>query len=131
MKAFIISAIVFFLTFTTAQSERNLKPFGQRNIPLPPPEDGDIFSASFRAAVVTNVTGTAFFDQLLDHNNPSKGTFKQQYWWNAQWWAGPGSPVINFPYFQCAGVNYHRSCFSLLENLLPLVTPAMLRTEPL
>ncbi|KAH8884831.1 hypothetical protein GQ53DRAFT_797563 [Thozetella sp. PMI_491] len=42
--------------------------------------------------VVTNGT----FDQLLDHQDPSKGTFSQRYWYDAQYWNGPGSPVFLF-----------------------------------
>ncbi|KAI1826287.1 serine carboxypeptidase S28-domain-containing protein [Xylaria intraflava] len=38
--------------------------------------------------------GWGTFDQLLDHSNPSLGTFKQRYWWNTQYWKGPGSPII-------------------------------------
>ncbi|KAK1771687.1 serine carboxypeptidase S28-domain-containing protein [Phialemonium atrogriseum] len=34
------------------------------------------------------------FDQLLDHNDPGKGTFKQRYWWDASEWGGPGSPIF-------------------------------------
>jgi hypothetical protein len=38
--------------------------------------------------------GWGTFDQLLDHSNPSLGTFKQRYWYGSQYWKGPGSPVI-------------------------------------
>ncbi|KAL0944488.1 extracellular serine carboxypeptidase 1 [Colletotrichum truncatum] len=38
------------------------------------------------------VNGT--FNQLIDHTNPSKGTFKQRYWYNARYWGGPGYPVF-------------------------------------
>ncbi|OLN88192.1 putative extracellular serine carboxypeptidase 1 [Colletotrichum chlorophyti] len=34
------------------------------------------------------------FDQLLDHTDPSKGTFKQRYWYNAEHWGGPGYPIF-------------------------------------
>jgi hypothetical protein len=34
------------------------------------------------------------FDQLLDHKDPGKGTFKQRYWWDATHYKGPGSPVF-------------------------------------
>lgn len=34
------------------------------------------------------------FDQLIDHNNPSLGTFKQRYWVNDEHYAGPGSPIV-------------------------------------
>lgn len=39
----------------------------------------------------TNGWGT--FDQLIDHSNPSLGTFKQRYWYGAANWKGPGSPI--------------------------------------
>ncbi|KAH7370263.1 peptidase S28 [Rhexocercosporidium sp. MPI-PUGE-AT-0058] len=60
-----------------------------------PLEEGDMH-ADLVAAAPVNTTGSAFFTQLLDHNDPSKGTFQQKYWWNSEWWAGPGSPVIIF-----------------------------------
>jgi hypothetical protein len=47
-----------------------------------------------RAAKNPNSVGHGTFDQPIDHYNPSKGTFKQRFWWNADYWAGPGSPVF-------------------------------------
>ena len=41
--------------------------------------------------VATNGSGT--FEQLLDHDDPAGGTFSQRFWWNDEFWAGPGSPV--------------------------------------
>lgn len=38
-------------------------------------------------------TGQATFQQLLDHSNPSLGTFSQRYWYSTEKWKGPGSPV--------------------------------------
>lgn len=35
-----------------------------------------------------------WFEQLLDHSDPSKGTFKQLYYYNFEYYAGPGSPII-------------------------------------
>jgi hypothetical protein len=60
----------------------------------PPLEDGDEFAIEATGAL--NFTGDAYFTQLLDHDNPSKGTFQQRYWYNTQFWAGPGSPVSVF-----------------------------------
>lgn len=37
---------------------------------------------------------TATFNQLIDHNNPGLGTFKQRYMVNDEFYAGPGSPII-------------------------------------
>lgn len=67
---------------------------------IPPVEEADheeFALMQFAAASNTtaNITGSAFFTQLLDHNDPRKGTFQQKYWWNAQNWAGPGSPVCS------------------------------------
>jgi hypothetical protein len=36
---------------------------------------------------------TGWFDQLLDHDKPELGTFKQRYFWSTEYWKGPGSPV--------------------------------------
>ncbi|KAJ5217326.1 hypothetical protein N7468_010334 [Penicillium chermesinum] len=38
--------------------------------------------------------GQATFQQLLDHKNPSLGTFSQRYWYSTENWNGPGSPVV-------------------------------------
>ncbi|KAG8902532.1 hypothetical protein FRB99_004367 [Tulasnella sp. 403] len=35
-----------------------------------------------------------FFDQLLDHHNPSLGTFKQRYFFNDTLWKGQGSAIV-------------------------------------
>jgi len=55
-----------------------------RPIPVAPP---------IRNTASLHVNGSAFFDQLLDHQNPELGTFRQRYWWSTEWWKGPGSPV--------------------------------------
>ncbi|OKL62721.1 hypothetical protein UA08_01895 [Talaromyces atroroseus] len=39
---------------------------------------------------------TGYFEQLLDHENPELGTFSQRYFWDTQYWNGPGSPVVLF-----------------------------------
>jgi hypothetical protein len=32
------------------------------------------------------IMGKGSFDQLIDHDHPEKGTFKQRYWWNAEYY---------------------------------------------
>lgn len=32
------------------------------------------------------LTTTYFFDQLIDHNNPGRGTFKQRFWHTWEWY---------------------------------------------
>jgi hypothetical protein len=55
--------------------------------PVPP----SLKLSEAEAAAATNGNGT--FQQLLDHTDPSKGTFSQSYWWSYEFWKGPGSPV--------------------------------------
>jgi hypothetical protein len=45
------------------------------------------------AAVNDSQYATGWFDQLLDHDKPELGTFKQRYFWSTEYWKGPGSPV--------------------------------------
>jgi hypothetical protein len=68
---------------------------GKLIMPFDPEDEfpGAIAEFSVSAAAVSNITGNAFFTQWLDHDDHSKGTFQQKFWWNAQYWAGPGSPV--------------------------------------
>ena len=35
------------------------------------------------------------FQQLIDHDNPSLGTFSQFYYYSTEFWKGPGSPVVS------------------------------------
>lgn len=35
-----------------------------------------------------------YFEQLIDHSNPSAGTFKQRYFFSDQYYGGQGSPII-------------------------------------
>ena len=55
---------------------------------------------------VPPTTGNATFEQLIDHDNPSAGTFQQTFWWNDQWWGGPGSPVVLFTPGEIAAAGY-------------------------
>jgi hypothetical protein len=94
MKASFVSAIAALacaVTVSAANSE--FLHLGKLIPPVESSENADMFPASM--ASQANVTGSAFFDQLLDHDNPSKGTFQQKFWWNAEYWEGPGSPVNN------------------------------------
>ena len=36
------------------------------------------------------------FEQLIDHSNPSLGTFSQWYMYDTTYWGGPGYPVVLF-----------------------------------
>ncbi|POR33927.1 Thymus-specific serine protease [Tolypocladium paradoxum] len=66
----------------------------------PPPDDGDddfvvdILSGVARRAEAPISATAGYFQQLIDHKNPSLGTFTQRYWWNADHYAGPGSPIV-------------------------------------
>jgi hypothetical protein len=89
MRAILIAAASALAGFTSASQFNHLGRL------IPPVEEADEFPFSIAATSnsTVNVTGSSFFTQLLDHNDPSKGTFQQKFWWNSQWWEGPGSPV--------------------------------------
>jgi hypothetical protein len=59
---------------------------------LPPRISDD----SILSGLSKRATGSGVFQQLIDHSNPSLGTFPQRYWWNSNYYAGPGSPVVFF-----------------------------------
>ena len=43
------------------------------------------------------LTQVYLFDQLIDHNDPSKGTFKQRYWHTWEWYTPGGCIIIMTP----------------------------------
>lgn len=79
-------------------------------IPLPPPLVDPDFEANAqitkRDATAVPTTGTGVFQQLIDHNDPSKGTFNQSYWWSSEFWSGPGAPVVFFTPGESAAAAY-------------------------
>ncbi|KAI9051530.1 hypothetical protein LZ554_004576 [Drepanopeziza brunnea f. sp. 'monogermtubi'] len=100
MRTSILAAATALASFVTAKND-----FRSLGRLLPPLEDGDLHAEAFAAAAVTT-TGSAYFTQLLDHDDPSKGTFQQKYWWNSEFWAGPGSPVVFFTPGEAAAAPY-------------------------
>lgn len=43
------------------------------------------------------LTKVYLFDQLIDHNDTSKGTFKQRYWHTWEWYKPGGCIIITTP----------------------------------
>ncbi|MCJ1433440.1 hypothetical protein MMC27_002800 [Xylographa pallens] len=76
------------------------------NLLRPPPLRVDIITPQLSSNDTVPVTGSAFFEQLLDHDHPELGTFSQKYWYNSQYWAGPGSPVVLFTPGEVAAAGY-------------------------
>lgn len=86
MKFSILSSLSLLASLGAANQFANL---GRLKVPI----DAEDEHADVMAAAAVNTTGSGFFTQLLDHADPSKGTFQQKFWWNSEFWAGPGSPV--------------------------------------
>ncbi len=61
---------------------------------VPPPVPDNSFKMRMLGSDAT--VGEAVFEQLIDHKNASLGTFPQRYYYNNEFWAGPGSPVVFF-----------------------------------
>ncbi|KAH8094950.1 serine carboxypeptidase S28-domain-containing protein [Cristinia sonorae] len=54
----------------------------------------DLFSVTdFSGVSLPSINKTYYFDQLIDHNNPRLGTWKQRYWHTWEWYK-PGGPII-------------------------------------
>ena len=65
--------------------------------------DDDTADAATLSKRAETYNGWGTFDQLIDHSNPSLGTFKQRYWYGTEYWKGPGSPIyLNSPGEQSA-----------------------------
>jgi hypothetical protein len=87
MKFSLVAAFTAFVTSAAALDGEFLH-LGRLIPPVEPMDPGLV-----QIVAQNDSKGSGFFDQLLDHKNPSKGTFKQKFWWNIEFWDGPGSPV--------------------------------------
>ena len=95
-----------FLVLTSALSlgafARRL-PNGRAHANMPRSAVVPIIDVSDLSAPVTSRNGTQlppynttyYFDQLIDHTNPSLGTFKQRFWHTYEFYE-PGGPIILF-----------------------------------
>ncbi len=71
---------------------------GRANVPPLPlmplveaPGDGPVVSRN--GTPIPPYNTTYYFEQLVDHNNPSAGTFQQRYWHTWEYYE-PGGPII-------------------------------------
>lgn len=55
---------------------------------------GDRFARDDLVDDPDTTSGEGVFQQLLDHNDPSLGTFNMSFRWNSEFWTGPGAPVV-------------------------------------
>ncbi|KAB5536262.1 putative serine peptidase [Coniochaeta sp. 2T2.1] len=67
---------------------------------VPPPLTDD------REGISKRAVGTGVFQQLIDHGNPSLGTFPQRFWYSTEYYGGPGSPVVFFTPGEVAAEGY-------------------------
>ncbi|KAI0832760.1 peptidase S28 [Trametes gibbosa] len=61
--------------------------------PVPAPADAPVTSRN--GTQLPPYNQTYYFDQLIDHTNPSLGTFKQRFWTTYEWYEA-GGPVVLF-----------------------------------
>ncbi|KAK4033369.1 serine carboxypeptidase S28-domain-containing protein [Parachaetomium inaequale] len=82
--------------------------FGRSNAMDIGPDDDTVSAADLHKRAET-VNGWGTFDQLIDHANPSLGTFKQRYWYGTEFWKGPGSPVYLVTPGEQSGEGFNRT----------------------
>lgn len=97
MKSLIFSVLLL-------AGSASAKPQGRSAKPLPPALVDETFNNNVEKRATTSGTGT--FEQLIDHSDPSKGTFSQAYWWSSEYWTGPGAPVVFFTPGEVAAAGY-------------------------
>lgn len=82
---------------------------GKKPKPTPPKLIDEQFTKEnllAKRATNTSTTGQGVFQQLIDHSDPSLGTFSQSFWWSSQYWTGPGAPVVFFTPGEIAAAEY-------------------------
>jgi hypothetical protein len=75
-----IASITLLLSYAAT-----VRAFVQKHIGIP---KEPLLDVKARAAF-----NSSTFQQLIDHSNPSLGTFSQFFYYSNEFWKGPGSPV--------------------------------------
>lgn len=110
---------LFLLAGAVAASAANrYLPNGRMHANIPPTPMVPIIDTSDFGAPVTSRNGTELppynttyeFDQLINHDDPSLGTFKQRFWHTYEFYE-PGGPIILFTpgesNAQCMSLRYN------------------------
>ncbi|KAG8883709.1 hypothetical protein FRB97_006020 [Tulasnella sp. 331] len=94
-------AVTTLLTFTTfcnalpARGDLLSSPLiGRQSGVVPQPRTSSSSSLAPAKSKLPPEATDLFFDQLLDHTNPSAGTFKQRYFFSKGNWTGAGAPIV-------------------------------------
>lgn len=102
MKSSFVSAAAGLASFAASAVAFHPSQIGQLGLPSRnldkrqlADESADESLGIFQRLEKQDLAGEAVFQQLIDHNDPDRGTFGQRYWWNAEHWS-PGGPVIIF-----------------------------------
>ncbi|KAG8910500.1 hypothetical protein FRC00_008072, partial [Tulasnella sp. 408] len=72
-------------TFSPVSARKKGFPPTTIHDPPPPPA---------ATGVVAFANTAYYFDQLIDHKNPSRGTFKQRYFFSDEFWTRQGAPIV-------------------------------------
>ena len=75
-----------FTNVALAMNRHEVPNFRNARFRAPPPDD---------SPTPTSTILNATFEQLIDHDNPSLGTFSQFYYYSTDFYKGPGSPVVS------------------------------------
>nr|POE51727.1 putative extracellular serine carboxypeptidase [Quercus suber] len=86
MKSTALLALLAAATGTTLANRFNHRGYGHMGHHFMPGKDDQPVAG----------LGNTTFTQLIDHDDPSLGTFEQFYYYSSEYWKGPGSPVILF-----------------------------------
>lgn len=98
MKATLLTALL--------ASSALAKRVGGKPKPVPPALSDERFSKENLLGKRDTTTGQGVFQQLIDHGDPSLGTFNQTFWWSSEYWTGPGAPVVFFTPGESAAADY-------------------------
>ena len=84
--ALFVLACGLFIDHAIAMTRHQVPNFRNARSRAAPPID-----SATTASTILNAT----FEQLIDHDNPSLGTFSQFYYYSTEFYEGPGSPVVS------------------------------------
>lgn len=87
------------LSSVSARLGPKARSIGLRESPAPFPDSTLVVSRN--GTELPPYSTVYYFDQLVDHNDPSRGTFKQRYWFSYEFYEQGTSLHSSLPIFSC------------------------------
>jgi Serine carboxypeptidase S28 len=110
---FVICLALFSFRSVQATSRARMNMI-QPKLPIISILEHDTYVQGATGATLPSINTTYYFNQLIDHEDPSKGTFQQRFWISQEFYKN-GGPIILFTPGELNAARLPIPCYIIIE----------------